>query len=39
MTVSKTPTLELTKTVRGAAPGNPGEGDALKLGELSELLV
>ena len=36
MTVSKTPALDLTKTVRN--PGDAGEGDAIKLGELSELL-
>ncbi|MBS0528980.1 MAG: MarR family transcriptional regulator [Proteobacteria bacterium] len=38
MTVSKTPALDLTKTVRAAARDDTGEGDVLKLGELSELL-
>lgn len=38
MTVSKTPALDLTKAVRGAPPADAGEGDAIKLGELSELL-
>jgi len=38
MTVSKTPALDLTKAVRGSPPADAGEGDAIKLGELSELL-
>jgi DNA-binding MarR family transcriptional regulator len=38
MTVSKTPALDLTKTARGSASAEATEGDAIKLGELSELL-
>jgi DNA-binding MarR family transcriptional regulator len=38
MTVSKTPALDLTKAVRGSPPADASEGDAIRLGELSELL-